>query len=80
MIFVIFYKVLLRLSSQSEGTYILLFIFMWVILMLLFISVLMATMFLIIFIRAVKSGQYDDMYTPSVRMLFDDKFTEEEKN
>ena len=25
------------------------------------------------FIVAVKSGQYDDDYTPSVRMLFDDE-------
>ncbi len=29
--------------------------------------------FLVAFIWAVKSGQYDDKYTPSVRMLFDDK-------
>jgi cbb3-type cytochrome oxidase maturation protein len=29
--------------------------------------------FLIAFIRAVKTGQYDDDYTPSVRMLFDDE-------
>jgi nitrogen fixation-related uncharacterized protein len=28
---------------------------------------------LIAFIKAVKSGQYDDDYTPSVRMLFDDE-------
>jgi cbb3-type cytochrome oxidase maturation protein len=29
--------------------------------------------FFIAFIIAVKSGQYDDDYTPSVRMLFDDE-------
>jgi cbb3-type cytochrome oxidase maturation protein len=29
--------------------------------------------FFIAFIKAVKSGQYDDDYTPSVRMLFDDE-------
>jgi len=29
--------------------------------------------FLIAFLWSVKSGQYDDDYTPSVRMLFDDK-------
>lgn len=29
--------------------------------------------FLIAFIWSVKSGQYDDDYTPSVRMLFDDE-------
>jgi len=34
--------------------------------------VLVAGGFLIAFIWAVRSGQYDDDYTPSVRMLFDD--------
>jgi cbb3-type cytochrome oxidase maturation protein len=29
--------------------------------------------FFVAFIKAVKSGQYDDDYTPSVRMLFDDE-------
>ena len=29
--------------------------------------------FLAAFLWAVKSGQYKDTYTPSVRMLFDDK-------
>jgi len=29
--------------------------------------------FLAAFIWSVKSGQYDDDYTPSVRMLFDDQ-------
>ena len=29
--------------------------------------------FLYAFLRAVKTGQYDDDYTPSVRMLFDDE-------
>jgi cbb3-type cytochrome oxidase maturation protein len=28
--------------------------------------------FLFLFIWAVKSGQYDDTFTPSVRVLFDD--------
>ncbi len=35
-------------------------------------SLLVAAGFLFAFIRAVKSGQYEDDYTPSVRMLFDD--------
>ena len=39
--------------------------------MLIGISVFVATSFLMIFIWAVKSGQYEDEYTPSVRMLFD---------
>jgi cbb3-type cytochrome oxidase maturation protein len=35
-------------------------------------SVLVAFAFLIIFIWAVRNGQYDDNYTPSVRILFED--------
>jgi cbb3-type cytochrome oxidase maturation protein len=35
-------------------------------------SLLVALIFLVLFIWAVKSGQYDDQYTPSVRILFDD--------
>jgi cbb3-type cytochrome oxidase maturation protein len=34
-------------------------------------SVLVASGFLIAFISSVRSGQYDDNYTPSVRMLFE---------
>ena len=34
-------------------------------------SLTVATGFLIAFLWAVKSGQYDDKYTPSVRILFD---------
>lgn len=35
-------------------------------------SILVATGFLIAFLWSAKSGQYDDDYTPSVRMLFED--------
>jgi len=35
-------------------------------------SLLMAIVFLLAFIWSVKSGQMDDDYTPSVRILFDD--------
>ena len=41
--------------------------------MLLAISVVVAIIFFIAFIVSVKKGQYDDVYTPSVRMLFDDE-------
>lgn len=34
-------------------------------------SLILAIGFLIAFIWSVKSGQYEDDYTPSVRMLFD---------
>lgn len=46
---------------------------MSVIYLLISISIVVAAVFLYIFIRAVKSGQFDDDYTPSVRMLFDDE-------
>ncbi len=46
---------------------------MSVIYLLISISILVAIGFFIAFIRAVKTGQYDDDYTPSVRILFDDE-------
>ncbi|MBP6758029.1 MAG: cbb3-type cytochrome oxidase assembly protein CcoS [Flavobacterium sp.] len=46
---------------------------MSVIYLLISISILVAIVFFIAFILAVKKGQYDDDYTPSVRMLFDDE-------
>ena len=46
---------------------------MSVIYLLISISIILALAFLYAFLRAVKTGQYDDDYTPSVRMLFDDE-------
>ncbi len=46
---------------------------MSVIYVLLAISITVAIIFFIAFVFSVKSGQYDDAYTPSVRMLFDDE-------
>ncbi len=46
---------------------------MSVILVLIGFSLLIAASFLFAFIWAVKTGQYDDSYTPSVRILFDNK-------
>lgn len=46
---------------------------MSIIYFLITISILIAIVFLIAFILAVRSGQFDDDYTPSVRMLFDDE-------
>ncbi|GAA4495917.1 hypothetical protein GCM10023172_08470 [Hymenobacter ginsengisoli] len=46
---------------------------MTIIFLLIGISLLVALMFLAGFMWAVRSGQYDDDYTPSVRMLFDDE-------
>ena len=51
---------------------------MSVIYLLITISIVVAIAFLIAFIKAVKSGQYDDDYTPSVRMLFDDEIVKKE--
>lgn len=46
---------------------------MSVLILLIGFSILIAGGFLLAFIWSVKRGQYDDDYTPSVRMLFDDK-------
>ena len=53
---------------------------MSVIYLLLALSILVALIFFVAFIISVKSGQFDDSYTPSVRMLFDDEIVKEEKN
>jgi len=44
---------------------------MSVVIILIGASLIVAIGFLIAFIWSIKSGQYDDDYTPSVRMLFD---------
>jgi cbb3-type cytochrome oxidase maturation protein len=46
---------------------------MGIIIILILISLSIAVLFVTIFYWSMKSGQYDDTYTPSVRMLFDDK-------
>ncbi|HEY8510618.1 MAG TPA: cbb3-type cytochrome oxidase assembly protein CcoS [Cyclobacteriaceae bacterium] len=45
---------------------------MIIIVLLISISLLIALVFLGIFWWTVKSGQYDDVVTPSMRMLFED--------
>jgi cbb3-type cytochrome oxidase maturation protein len=49
---------------------------MSVLIILIIVSVLVAGGFLIAFLWSVNSGQMEDDYTPSVRMLFDDELTE----
>ena len=49
---------------------------MKIIFVLIIVSLIIALGFLGAFFWAVKSGQYDDDYTPSVRILFDDKIPE----
>ncbi|MDX1331978.1 MAG: cbb3-type cytochrome oxidase assembly protein CcoS [Robiginitalea sp.] len=51
---------------------------MSVIYMLLAISILVALIFFVAFVISVRKGQYDDSYTPSVRMLFDDELLEKD--
>ena len=51
-----------------------------IIYVLLSISVVVAIVFFIAFIISVKRGQYDDTYTPSVRMLFEDEIIDSKEN
>jgi cbb3-type cytochrome oxidase maturation protein len=45
---------------------------MSVVFVLVFAAIILAGAFLIAFIWSVRNGQYEDTYTPSVRILFDD--------
>lgn len=46
---------------------------MYVLVVLMGASLLVAVGFLLAYRWAVRNGQYDDLYTPSVRLLFDDE-------
>lgn len=46
---------------------------MLIIVGLIAISLTIAIVFLVAFIWGMRSGQFDDTYGPSVRMLFEDK-------
>jgi len=52
---------------------------MSVLIVLVIVSVIVAGSFLGAFIWSVKKGQYDDDYAPSVRILFEDPISIEEK-
>ena len=52
---------------------------MSIIFILIIISLTLASGFLIAFFWAVRSGQFEDDYTPSVRILFDDNDPEQEE-
>lgn len=58
------------LTSSNEP-----FIDMAIIVLLIGVSLSIALVFLGTFYWSMRSGQYDDTYTPSVRMLFDNKPT-----
>ncbi len=46
----------------------------------IFISLILALIFLVLFFHSSRHGQYEDTYTPSIRMLFDEEFGPEEEN
>jgi cbb3-type cytochrome oxidase maturation protein len=50
---------------------------MSVVVVLIGFSILVAAGFLLAFLWAVRSGQYDDDVSPSIRMLFDNKIDNE---
>ncbi len=43
------------------------------------VTVLLAVLFLFVFLKNVKNGQYEDTQTPAMRMLFDDELVKEPK-
>jgi cbb3-type cytochrome oxidase maturation protein len=53
---------------------------MSVIVILILASLVVATGFLIAFLWAVKSGQFDDKVTPAMRILWDDKKKKDKHN
>jgi cbb3-type cytochrome oxidase maturation protein len=53
---------------------------MSVIVLLICVTLLVATGFLLAFLWAVNTGQFDDRETPSIRMLFEDKNKSSKKN
>ena len=44
---------------------------MKIMLFLILVSLLLAAGFLLAYLRAARDGQFDDDYTPAIRMLFD---------
>lgn len=51
---------------------------MGIVIVLVFISIVLALFFLILFIWANKKGQFEDMQGPAMRILFDDSIAEKE--
>ena len=48
--------------------------------LLILVSLAVALVFLAAYLFAVKRGQYEDDYTPSVRILFEDTPTQKQKS
>ncbi|MFT5821441.1 MAG: cbb3-type cytochrome oxidase maturation protein [Crocinitomix sp.] len=53
---------------------------MQIIFILIAVSISLALFFLISFLWATKSGQFEDTYGPAYRVLFDDEEDQESKN
>lgn len=53
---------------------------MGVLFILIGVSLLIAIGFLIAFVKATRDGQFEDSYTPSVRMLFENETPEEQNS
>lgn len=53
---------------------------MSVIIILLFVSLSVALLFLGAFLWSAKTGQFDDDITPAVRILFDDEISKTNNN
>jgi cbb3-type cytochrome oxidase maturation protein len=53
---------------------------MAVIVILLLVSIVVAGGFLVAFLWSLKDGQMDDSFSPPLRILFDDKMTDEKIN
>ncbi len=53
---------------------------MQIIFILILISLMIGCGFLLAYLSAARAGQFDDDYTPSIRILFDDKTIEEQQN
>lgn len=49
---------------------------MGIIYLMLIVSLVIALIFLVSFFWATKNGQFDDDYTPSVRILFEDELNQ----
>ena len=50
---------------------------MKIMLFLILISLLLAAGFLFAYLSAARDGQFDDEYTPAIRILFDDNHPQE---
>ncbi len=51
---------------------------MKIMLLLILLSLLLAAGFLLVYLWAARNGQFDDDFTPAVRILFDDKIQEKD--